>query len=631
MREWMVFPVMVISAAFAGLARPALAADPQTPPEPGAGGMTNAVAVQHRFVCTDYTQGRVFIVSAAGAVEWDYPAPHGNDLSLLPNGNLLFNAGNSVKEVTPEKRVVFDFEATNELNACQRLPDGNTFIGDGNGGRLLEVSPAGVVVKEVDLLPPGITGGTAYMRNARKLDNGHYLVAHYGADVVREYDGEGKVVREIRAPGGPHSVERLPNGHTLISCGDHPGGPTFFEVDADGKTVWELHDGDLPGISLKFLAGFQRLPNGDTVLANWLGHGHFGQTPQLIEITPDKQVVWTFTGDGTIRTVSNFRSLDDDVSDSDPLAPRVRTAALTIQRASWEQGVLAVAFVEEGNNELVVQMARAALIHKSKYGVPAASGGSPVDPLMAGEAIRRAAQLTDDPALKQAVADELAFVLKIAPRALDGTIYHTGQTIWSDSFHTTPPFLARMGEFDEAIRQIDGHRRRLWDAKAKLLSHIWDEQKQEFRDKKFWGGGQGWAAAALARVIRALPPERVADRTRLAGYLKDLIDGCLAHQSPSGLFHDVVDDPTTFEETDLAQMLAYSIYESVRGGWLPPEYLPAADRMRAAARAKVDSDGFVQGVCGAPDFRSPGISAEGQAFFLMMSAAAGKLHRPPGQ
>jgi hypothetical protein len=53
--------------------------------------------------------------------------------------------------------------------------------------------------------------------------------------------------------------------------------------------------------------------------------------------------------------------------------------------------------------------------------------------------------------------------------------------------------------------------------------------------------------------------------------------------------------------------------------------------MRAAARAKVDSDGFVQGVCGAPDFRSPGISAEGQAFFLMMSAAAGKLHRPPVQ
>jgi rhamnogalacturonyl hydrolase YesR len=106
--------------------------------------------------------------------------------------------------------------------------------------------------------------------------------------------------------------------------------------------------------------------------------------------------------------------------------------------------------------------------------------------------------------------------------------------------------------------------------------------------------------------------------------LEELIDGCLAHQSPGGLFYNTADDPKTFEETDLAQMLAYSIYESVHGGWLPPNYLAAADRMRAAARAKLDADGFVQGVCGAPNFSRPGISAEGQAFFLMMEAASAK-------
>jgi hypothetical protein len=37
--------------------------------------------------------------------------------------------------------------------------------------------------------------------------------------------------------------------------------------------------------------------------------------------------------------------------------------------------------------------------------------------------------------------------------------------------------------------------------------------------------------------------------------------------------------------------------------------------MRSAAQARVDSDGFVRGVCGAPQFNKPGISAEGQAFF----------------
>ena len=184
-----------------------------------------AEITKHRFACTDYTQGKVFIVSAEGAAEWEYPAEHCNDLSVLPNGNLLFNTGHGVKEVTRDKKIIFNYQSPSAISACQRLPDGNAFIGECDSGRLLEVSPTGDLVKEVRLLPEGKEGGSAYMRNARRLDNGHYLVAHYGADVVREYDDQGKVVMEIPAPGGPHSVARLPDGHTLISCADHPGGP----------------------------------------------------------------------------------------------------------------------------------------------------------------------------------------------------------------------------------------------------------------------------------------------------------------------------------------------------------------------------------------------------------------------
>ena len=39
-------------------------------------------------------------------------------------------------------------------------------------------------------------------------------------EMVKEYDAEGKVLREIRAPGGPHSAVRLPDGNTLVACGD---------------------------------------------------------------------------------------------------------------------------------------------------------------------------------------------------------------------------------------------------------------------------------------------------------------------------------------------------------------------------------------------------------------------------
>ena len=134
-------------------------------------------------------------------------------------------------------------------------------------------------------------------------------------------------------------------------------------------------------------------------------------------------------------------------------------------------------------------------------------------------------------------------------------------------------------------------------ADKKLMHHRWSEPKQALADPMFWGGGNGWTAAAFARAIRSLPPDRQAERARLAAMLRELLDGCLAHQRPDGRFHDEVDNPSSYVETNLAAMLAYAIYESVRGGWLPEDYLVHADRMRAAVRAKVDRFGFVQELC----------------------------------
>ena len=198
---------------------------------PQSGPQTNG----HPFACADYSQGKVFIVSRAGEIEWEYQTTSCNDLWVLPSGNLLFNTGHGVKEVTRDKQVVFDYQSKSEIYACQRLTNGNTFIGECNSGRLLEVEPSGRIAKEVRLLPEGKDGGHLYMRNARRLENGHYLVAHYGEQVVREYDAAGKPVLSIPAAGGPHSVARLPNGHTLISCGDLPGGSRVFEVDRAGQ------------------------------------------------------------------------------------------------------------------------------------------------------------------------------------------------------------------------------------------------------------------------------------------------------------------------------------------------------------------------------------------------------------
>jgi rhamnogalacturonyl hydrolase YesR len=307
---------------------------------------------------------------------------------------------------------------------------------------------------------------------------------------------------------------------------------------------------------------------------------------------------------------------------------KATAAAMAMQRRDWEQGILAQAMLEANDRERVILLTKAAIVQRTPDGrLGVVVSGSPTDPAMGGAAYAQVAAWTGDAQIRQAVDGLLEWIRDKAPRNAQGVLYHTfgAPQMWSDGLNGAPPFLAATGYYDEALLQIEGYRQRLWNPEKKLLAHIWDDGKQQFADGNFWGGGNGWAAAGLARVIRSLPGERAQDRERLAAFAREIVDGCLQHQRADGLFHDVVDQPATFVETNLAQMLAYAVYEGLSGGWLHAGYRAHADRMRAAARAKMDAFGFVQGVCAAPNFDRPGASTEGQAFCILMEAAGGKL------
>ena len=66
----------------------------------------------------------------------------------------------------------------------------------------------------------------------------------------------------------------------------------MLEVNPAGSIVWKVEQKDLPGITLAWVTRVERLPNGNTLIGNC----HAGpENPQLIEITPDRQVVWSWT------------------------------------------------------------------------------------------------------------------------------------------------------------------------------------------------------------------------------------------------------------------------------------------------------------------------------------------------
>jgi unsaturated rhamnogalacturonyl hydrolase len=329
-------------------------------------------------------------------------------------------------------------------------------------------------------------------------------------------------------------------------------------------------------------------------------------------------------GCGTAMAEAAPRSTSSSTSESARRIALATAAGMTMQRRDWEQGIFAQAMLESGQREKLIQLTRAAMAQQTSDGrMGVVVSGGVTDPAMGGAGYAQAARWTGDPQMRDAVERMVQWILHKAPRSADGVLYHTFEApqMWSDGINGAPPFLAAMGYHVEAIQQIEGYRKLLFDPQKKLMAHIWDDGKKQFADAGFWGGGNGWTAAGLARVIRSLPVERRGDREHLAEFARAVIDGCLAHQRADGLFHDVVDKPETFVETNLAQMLAFAIFTGITGGWLPKNYLQHAAGMRTAARLKMDEHGFVQGACGAPNFDRPGISTEAQSFCVMMEAA----------
>lgn len=315
-------------------------------------------------------------------------------------------------------------------------------------------------------------------------------------------------------------------------------------------------------------------------------------------------------------------SLQDRIS-------RVLTATIGMQRFNWEQGTVAQAFLEMGEYDLVVSFARAAIMRQTEGRFSVIAGNRPInDCSSVGEAVLFAGKLTGDPLFKKGADKMLAVIKNTGHKNEEGIIYHTQEPekyIMSDAFYMLPPFLAAAGDYDEALRQIEGYRKYLFHKTDQLYSHVWDGPNRKYEREDFWGVGNGWTAAGLTRVIKLLPENRQEDKKRLIGYVREVVDGCLKYLREDGLFHNVINKPETFPEVNLSQMISYTIYRGVSAGYLKSSYLEKAEMMRKAANEQVDYLGYVQNVCGVPSFDRPYFAPEGQAFYLLMETAARDL------
>jgi hypothetical protein len=312
---------------FLGMVPAFMAAEPEpakaasnypSPPEvlPGRG------LAQHDFLYSGEWDTRkekqtMFLIQG-GKVTWTYEIPikdaNGNlsefsDMHRCSNGDIVFAYKTGWRKIDASGKTLYDYQCPSvgttadgkaiwaECHSAQ--PIGNDrvlFMQNGLPARLYLYNLTSGKMEMEHVVPTkepvDVKSIHGQFRNVRMTKAGTYLLAHMNLGKVIEYDKDWNVIWSTsNAPSVWHAT-RLPNGNTLVSGNQHG---FVREISPKDEIVWEVKKGDLPGITLNGIHQAMRLSNGNTVLCNWTAGVKKPDWPkivQLIEVTPDKKVVW---------------------------------------------------------------------------------------------------------------------------------------------------------------------------------------------------------------------------------------------------------------------------------------------------------------------------------------------------
>jgi outer membrane protein assembly factor BamB len=270
---------------------------------------------QHSFMYAGEGGGMNIYIVRDGKVAWSYSHPGRGEISdatMLSGGNILFAHQFGVTEISPDKKIVWNYDAPagTEIHTAQPMGTERVMmIQNGDPAKLFVVNKSsGVIEKEFVLPTANPKSVHPQFRHARVTPAGTFLVAHMDMGKVVEYDKDGKEIWSV-AVLSPWAAARLKNGNTLLTSNRN----FVREVNPAGETVWEVKQSDVPDIRLFNTQTACRLANGNTIFNNWRTPQGGNQPVQLLEVTPDKKLVWALRSwdDPNLGPSTNFQVLDE--------------------------------------------------------------------------------------------------------------------------------------------------------------------------------------------------------------------------------------------------------------------------------------------------------------------------------
>lgn len=270
-----------------------------------------AADVKHRFVCIDNFSANdsnqlIYIDEFKPARSWTVNIPSGSrDIQILDEKRVLISHGSGAVEydLTSGKKLAWCVERYSGIQTAIRLANGNTLLG-GVDASIYQVDASG---KELARSKPT---EKLNVRLMRPLDEQHVLFSGATPHAMLEMTLDGKITKQIPLAGkakGYKSV-RLPNGHYLTSTGDEC---KIAELDEHGAILSFVGGKqEHPSLGLDFCSGWDALPNGNRVMANWLGHGKHGTGVHLAEFTPANKLVWQWQDHKLAKQITNVKMLE---------------------------------------------------------------------------------------------------------------------------------------------------------------------------------------------------------------------------------------------------------------------------------------------------------------------------------
>ena len=163
-------------------------------------------------------------------------------------------------------------------------------------------------------------------------------------------------------------------------------------------------------------------------------------------------------------------------------------------------------------------------------------------------------------------------------------------------------FLANMGRIegkreyiDEAERQFLLHAKYLADPQTGLWYHGWTFNGNHNFAAAFWGRGNCWVTIAIPEFLQMVDVT-ASVKEQLTQILRNQVCSLAHYQDCGGMWHTLIDDPTSYVESSATCGFGYGILKAVHTGLLEQEWEAVAYKALTPILENINDDGVVSQV-----------------------------------